>query len=104
MVSSRQRRIKARRKAAKKFEGMSLIYLKKITQRIREESFRSLPEDIRKVAFASVTGDKSSINSVADISGQVESGGIGSAARKDIYEKAFPEDLEWASRKLREVK
>jgi hypothetical protein len=110
MVSSRQRRIKAHRKA----KDLAMEYIANAMRKIKEcpddvarvleirrQSFQSLPVDMQKEIGASVARDKANLNSEADMPGQVGAVRIGAGSCKDIYAECFLEDLEWASEMIR---
>ena len=99
MVSKRQRVVKARRKE----KEMTIAYLKHVAQKIREESFRSLPVDVRTEVSVSPSRDNGIRNSEGDMPGQVGTGTIDSTSLKDIYRFAWPEDLEYARKILNKV-
>jgi hypothetical protein len=103
MVSKRQRRVKAHRKARDMAKAYMTEAFHKIAEEIRKESFRSLV-DLQKEIDASVSRDKESINPEADTPGQVGNGFIGVSSCKDIYADCFPEDLDWASEMMKRRK
>lgn len=101
MVSKRQRRVKSHRKARDAARAMIDASLRKMAQYIRERSFKSLPADMQKEIGASWSPDKVDINREHDMPGQVGDIDIGAYSCKDAYEKCFPEDLDWASERLK---
>lgn len=100
MVSTRQRKTKAIRKAREMAKAYMKEAFKKIAEGIRTDSFKSV-FGVRNAVFGSAYSDKGTIKRDADIPGKVGTGLIASTARKDPYLECFPEDLEWASERLK---
>lgn len=104
MVSTRQRRVKRRRAERKKEWNLFLKVAPEIVKKIREESFRSMPECIGKLDYASPSRDDDSRNPEGDMPGQVGVAITGRSGSKDAYEHCFPEDLEWANKVIKSNK